>query len=38
MLQNIEGQKIPQVTFKTRDDHEWVDLTSDDIFAGNSVL
>ena len=38
MLQNIEGQKIPQVTFKTRDDHEWVDLTSNDIFAGKSVI
>jgi len=38
MFQNIEGQKIPQVTFKTRNDHEWVDLTSDDVFAGKSVI
>ena len=38
MFQNIEGQKVPQVTFKTRNDHEWVDLTSDDVFAGKSVI
>ena len=38
MFQNIEGQKVPQVTFKTRDDHKWVDVTSDDVFAGKSVI
>jgi glutaredoxin-like protein len=38
MLKNIEGNKVPQVTFKTRDDHEWVDVTTDDVFAGKSVI
>ena len=38
MFTNIEGQRVPNVTFKTRRDHEWVDLTSDDIFAGKNVI
>ena len=38
MLKNIEGNRVPQVTFKTRRDHEWVDLSSDDVFAGKSVV
>jgi len=38
MLKNIEGQRVPQVAFKTRQDHQWVDLTSDDVFAGKSVI
>jgi glutaredoxin-like protein len=38
MFRNIEGQRVPNVTFKTRRDHEWVDLTSDDVFAGKNVI
>lgn len=38
MFKNIEGQKVPQVTFRTRDDYEWVDVTSDDVFAGKAVI
>jgi peroxiredoxin len=38
MFKNIEGQRVPNVKFKTRRDHEWVDLTSDDIFAGKNVI
>jgi glutaredoxin-like protein len=38
MFQSIEGQKVPQVTFRTRDDFEWLDLSSDDVFAGKSVI
>ena len=38
MFKNIEGQRVPEVTFKTRRDHEWVDLSSDDVFAGKSVI
>tara|TARA_R110002049_G_scaffold183916_5_gene351980 strand:+ start:249 stop:1004 length:756 start_codon:yes stop_codon:yes gene_type:complete len=38
MLKNIEGQRVPQVTFKTREEHNWVDRTSDDIFAGKTVV
>ncbi|MDH3375202.1 MAG: glutathione peroxidase [Gammaproteobacteria bacterium] len=38
MFKGIEGQRVPNVTFKTRRDHEWVDLSSDDVFAGKSVV
>ena len=38
MLNSKEGQRVPEVTFKTRRDHEWVDLSSDDVFAGKSVI
>jgi glutaredoxin-like protein len=38
MFKNLEGQKIPGVTFRTRRDHEWVDVTSEDIFAGKNVV
>jgi glutaredoxin-like protein len=38
MFKNIEGQAVPQVTFKTRRDHDWVDLSSDDVFAGKTVV
>ena len=38
MLKNIEGQRVPNVTFKTRHDHEWVELTSDDVFKGKNVV
>jgi len=37
MLANREGQKVPNVTFRTRKDHEWVDVTTDDLFAGKTV-
>jgi len=38
MFKNLEGKRIPDVTFKTRRDHEWVDVTSNDVFAGKSVV
>ncbi|MCP5089849.1 MAG: glutathione peroxidase [Gammaproteobacteria bacterium] len=38
MFQNLEGQKVPNVIFKTRRAHEWVDRSSDDVFAGKSVI
>ncbi len=38
MFKNLEGQRIPNVTFRTRRGHEWVDLTSDEVFAGKSVV
>ncbi len=38
MLENIEGKRVPDVTFKTRRDFEWVDLSSDDVFAGKDVV
>lgn len=38
MLENREGQKVPQVVFRTRRDHEWVDVNSDEIFNGKTVV
>jgi len=38
MFENREGQQVPQVTFRTRRNHEWVDVTSDDIFKGKTVV
>jgi len=37
MFNNRENQKVPQVTFRTRRDHEWVDVSSDDIFRNRTV-
>jgi glutaredoxin-like protein len=38
MLENREGQRVPQVTFKTRHNNEWKDVTTDDIFSGKTVV
>ncbi len=38
MLPNREGQKIPRVTFRTRQDDQWKDVTTDEIFAGRTVV
>ncbi|SMF08801.1 Glutaredoxin-family domain-containing protein [Alteromonadaceae bacterium Bs31] len=38
MLENREGQKVPSVIFKTRQNDAWVDVSSDDIFAGKTVV
>ena len=38
MLENREGRRVPQATFRTRRDHQWETLTSDDIFAGKTVI
>ncbi len=38
MFKNLEGKRIPDVTFRTRRDHEWLDVSSNDIFAGKSVV
>lgn len=38
MLPNKEGQKVPTVTFRTRNDNQWVDVTTDDLFAGKTVV
>ena len=38
MLQSIEGQRVPDVTFRTRREHEWVNRTSDDVFGGKTVV
>ena len=33
-----EGQRVPDVTFQTRRDHEWAGVSSDDVFAGKTVV
>jgi glutaredoxin-like protein len=38
MLQNREGQRIPAVVFRTRRDHEWVDVSSEQVFKGRTVV
>jgi len=38
MLENREGQKVPSVVFKTRRDGDWVDLSSEALFAGRTVV
>ncbi len=37
-FENKEGQPVPQVTFRTRRDHEWVDVGSDEVFKGKTVI
>jgi len=38
MFENKEGQKIPGVIFKTRQNGTWVDLSSEDIFKKKTVV
>jgi len=37
MLENREGKNIPNITFRTIEDGDWKDITSDDLFAGKTV-
>ncbi len=38
MFENREKQQVPQVTFRTRANHEWVDVSTDEIFKGKTVV
>lgn len=38
MFENREGQSVPQVTFRTRRDHDWVDVDSQELFSGKNVI
>ena len=38
MLQTKEGQRVPSVTFRTRADNEWKDITTEELFAGKTVI
>lgn len=38
MLPNREGQRVPNVTFRIRKDNQWTNVTSDDLFAGKTVV
>ena len=38
MLPNSEGKRIPQVTFRTRAEGQWKDVTTESIFKGRTVI
>ncbi|MFO8041221.1 MAG: glutathione peroxidase [Sodalinema sp.] len=38
MLQDKTGQRVPEVTFRTRQDGEWKDVDSKEIFNGKNVI
>lgn len=38
MFANKEGQKVPNVTFRTRKNNDWMKITTDDLFAGKTVV
>lgn len=38
MLENREGQRVPEIVFRTRRDHEWVDVSSREVFQGRTVV
>ncbi len=37
-MQNREGHRIPDVVLHTRTGHQWVDLRTDELFAGRTVI
>jgi peroxiredoxin/glutaredoxin len=38
MFKNREGQRVPQTVFRTRSNHAWVPVRTDDIFTGKTVI
>jgi glutathione-dependent peroxiredoxin len=38
VLANREGQKVPQASFRTRDNGDWKTLTTDELFNGKTVV
>lgn len=38
MLENREGKRVPEVTFRARVDNEWKNVTTTDLFAGKTVV
>ena len=38
MFESKEGQRVPGVTFRARKNNDWHDLSSEDVFAGKSVI
>ena len=38
MFSNREGQRVPQVEFRTRQNGEWKTVTTDEIFMGRTVV
>ncbi|MGB3206277.1 MAG: glutathione peroxidase [Crinalium sp.] len=38
MFSNKEGQRVPNVTFRARKNNDWVNITTDELFAGKTVV
>jgi glutaredoxin-like protein len=38
MMESIEGQAVPQVTFPTRQGDNWVNITTDELFKDKTVI
>ncbi len=38
MLANREGQRVPNVTFRVRENNDWKSISTDDLFAGKTVV
>lgn len=38
MLSNREGQRVPNVTFRTRQNNQWLDVTTENLFAGKTIV
>jgi glutaredoxin-like protein len=38
MLKNREGSRVPTVTFRVRENNEWKDVTTDELFKGRTVV
>ena len=38
MFENRQGQRVPDTVFRTRRGHEWVDISSDELFGGKTVV
>jgi glutathione-dependent peroxiredoxin len=38
MLANRTGQRVPNVTFRTRKENQWLDITTSQLFAGKTVV
>ena len=37
-MSNMEGKKVPQVTFRTRQGDQWVDVTTSELFDNKTVV
>ncbi|MEJ2508029.1 MAG: glutathione peroxidase [Gammaproteobacteria bacterium] len=38
MFENREGQRVPEVVFRTRQGPDWVDVSTNDLFKGKTVV
>ncbi|MEM9971714.1 MAG: redoxin family protein, partial [Pseudomonadota bacterium] len=37
-MENIEGRRVPEVTFRTRQGDDWKDVTTTDLFANKKAV